>query len=440
MDNNFYQGNKDGSLDTSIAEFNTAFIRKTTEGSMTISLDYRDSTSTAPTHSFFNRHRAEEVSRKVYFRKAWRNQGKDTVIAKSTSNTPSVMTLVNDAPTVAYHDDAAKKIVVTQLQNDNWSNVGTITFTQPVASIQLVADGSTIYVGVLDSAGNYSVYKSFTQMGNTIEGVTQAKILVKSGATNAVVMYLKSNAVYLAELNGGTWKNNSTFNRLKNNINNTTVNYREFNALFASNGSLVIIAVDNTSDYTGYKFIYSSSYQNTHAAKMDKHMSKIALAEKSNTLYLGFANRDVEHGKYGPYLYKGTITNNNLTLDKSGVYSKSIHEGLIAYNISLAVSGNTLYAAMDDAGRPNLSQVHVYRLEGGSWHLHGENQLPYFSFVFYNKNKYYLRGSCPTIATNSNGKVYVSMLARETAYGESHTAKNNGPLVMKYVADNWEIK
>ena len=96
---------------------------------------------------------------------------------------------------------------------------------------------------------------------------------------------------------------------------------------------------------------------------------------------------------------------------------------------------------MDDAGRPNLSQVHVYRLEGGSWHPHGENQLPYFSFVFYNKNKYYLRGSHPTIATSNDGKVFVSMLARETAYNDStHTAKNNGPLVMKYVADNWEIK
>lgn len=443
VDGNFYQGKKDGTLDTSIAEFNTAFIRKTTEGSMTITLDYRDSTSTAPTHSFYNRHRAEEVSRKVYFRKAWRNQGPDTVIAKSTSNTPSVMTLVNDVPTVAYHDNEANRIVVTQFQNDKWGNVGTINMTAAPASIQLAADGSTIYVGVLDSAGNYSVYKSFTQIGNTIEGVTQAKILAKSGATNAVVLYLKNNAVYLAELNAGTWKNNATFNRLKYkfNNNNTSVNYREFDALFASNGNLVIIAVDNSSDYVGYKFIYSSSYQNTHGEKIDKHMSKIALAEKSNTLYIGFANRDVEHGKYGPYLYKGTLANNSLSIDKSGVYSKSIHEGLIAYNISLAISGNTLYAAMDDAGRPNLSQVHVYRLEGGSWHPHGENQLPYFSFVFYNKNKYYLRGSHPTIATNSVGKVYVSMLARETAYDAStHTAKNNGPLVMKYVADNWEIK
>lgn len=445
VDGSFYQGKTDGSLDTSIAEFNTAFIRKTKAGSITITLDYRDSTTTAPTYAFYSRHRAEEVSRTVYFSKAWRNQGPDTVIAKTNSNTPSVMTLVNDAPTVAYHDDAAKKIVVKQLQGNAWGDLGSISFTQPVASIQLVADGSTVYVGVLDSTGKYSVYKSFTQIGNTIEGVTQAKILVKSGATNAMVMYLKSNAVYLAELSGGSWKNNSTFNRLKysfsnGNNNTTTVNYREFDALFASNGSLVIIAVDNTSDYTGYKFIYSSSYQNTHAEKIDKHMSKISLAEKSNTLYLGFANRDVEHGKYGPYLYKGTITNNSLTLDKSGVYSKSIHEGLIAYNISLAVSGNILYVAMDDAGRPNLSQVHVYRLEGGKWHLHGENQLPYFSSVFYNMNKYYLRGSSPTIATSSNGKVYVSMLARETAYGSTHTVKNNGPLVMKYVADTWEIK
>ena len=170
---------------------------------------------------------------------------------------------------------------------------------------------------------------------------------------------------------------------------------------------------------------------------MDKHMSKISLVEKSNTLYMAFANRDVEHGKYGPYLYKGTISSNSLSFDKNGVYGQSIHEGLIAYNISLAMSGNTLYVAMDDAGRANLSQVHVYRFEDGKWHLHGENQLPYFGSVFYNSNKYYLRGSSPTIATSSNGKVYASMLARETAGGAN---RNNGPLVMKYVADTWEIK
>ena len=435
VNGNFYQGNTDGSLDTSISEFNTAFIRSTREGSMTITLDYRDSTTSTPSLGFYSRHRAPETSHTVYFSKAWRNQGKDTVIAKSNSNTPSVMTLVNDIPTVAYHDDENNKIVVTQFQNNSWSEVNTINTTGTISSIQLVADGSTIYVGALDDNGNYNVYKSFTKIGSTIEGVTQAKILVKSGATNALVMYLKNNGVYLAELSGGSWKNNTTFNRLKNNFgNNTTVNYREFDALFASNGSLVIIAVDNTSDYVGYKFVYSNSYQNTHAEKMDKHMSKIALAERSNTLYMAFANRDVEHGKYGPYMYKGTVSSNSLTFNKNGVYGKPIHEGLIAYNISLAIYENTLYAAMDDAGRANLSQVHVYRFEDDKWHPHGENQLPYFSSVFYNSNKYYLRGSSPTIVTSSKGKVYISMLARSTGSG-----KNNGPLVMKYVADNWDV-
>ena len=45
------------------------------------------------------------------------------------------------------------------------------------------------------------------------------------------------------------------------------------------------------------------------------------------------------------------------------------------------------------------------------------------------------------LATDNNGSIYVSMLALESAYDATqHTANNNGPLVMKYVADNWEIK
>ena len=78
----------------------------------------------------------------------------------------------------------------------------------------------------------------------------------------------------------------------------------------------------------------------------------------------------------------------------------------------------------------------MFRLDGNKWKVYGENQLPYFKTVFYNKKKYYLRGSSPVLAADKSGKVYISMLARENAGG---SGKNNGPLVMKYVADNWEI-
>ena len=110
---------------------------------------------------------------------------------------------------------------------------------------------------------------------------------------------------------------------------------------------------------------------------------------------------------------------------------------MIAYHIHFAIHNGIIYAALDDNGRSTLSQVHVYRYENNKWHLHGENQLPYFNTVFYKRNSYYLRGSNPMLAIDGSGKIYLSMIARENAGGNN---RNNGPLVMKYVADNWEIK
>ena len=94
--------------------------------------------------------------------------------------------------------------------------------------------------------------------------------------------------------------------------------------------------------------------------------------------------------------------------------------------------------AVERLRKPKMAkQVDVYRYEGGKWHVHGENQLPYFNTVFYNRNKYYLRGLAPTLAFDNGGKLYLSMLAQESSTGSKN---NNGPLVMKYVADNRTIK
>ena len=90
----------------------------------------------------------------------------------------------------------------------------------------------------------------------------------------------------------------------------------------------------------------------------------------------------------------------------------------------------------DDKGKPSLAQSHVFKLEGNTWKLMGENELPYFKAVFYNNNNYYLRGSVPSIAVAGNGGVYISMLAWENADG---SGKNFGPIVMKYVADSWTV-
>jgi hypothetical protein len=90
----WYAGKSDGSLDTNIAEFNEAFIRFKSKGSITLKLDYRDSstTETDPSYlsAFYYRHRATTVQKRIYFRKAWDNisatpASGDTVLVTSTS-------------------------------------------------------------------------------------------------------------------------------------------------------------------------------------------------------------------------------------------------------------------------------------------------------------------------------------------------------------------
>ncbi len=450
VDGNFYQGRTDGSIDTAIREINPAFIRSNYEGSMTIKLDFLDSIG-PHTQAFYSRHRAEIASHTVYFRKAWKNlvkETKDTVIAQTKATTSPVMIMHNNMPTLAYVDDN-NNAVVTNYANGAWNTLGTITgATAPISSLQLTTDGSNLYLGVLENSGKYSLYKSFTKIGNSLENVAQAKVLTKGSAASPVLIYLGiDKTVYLAELNNNSWKNNSTFGTLKkifrcknqnNQEGNCNIKYREFDATFANN-NLTIVAVADTSSYTGYKFVFNSNYENKNAEKIEDDMSKITLLANSSTLYMGFENRNQD--KYGPYVYKGTFSNTyDLTFNKGGIFGKPIKEGPMAAHISLTVSNSILYAAFDDREKASNAQVHVYKLDGDRWLLHGENQLPYFSSAFYKANKYYLRGYSPMLATDNNGSIYVSMSTLESAYDETHTVKNNGPLVMKYVADNWEIK
>jgi hypothetical protein len=135
-------------------------------------------------------------------------------------------------------------------------------------------------------------------------------------------------------------------------------------------------------------------------------------------------------------VYKGDVGTSSISWNTSGVYVASIHEGILAYHISLAAYDEKLYAIIDDKGKPSLAQSHVFYLDGSTWKLMGENELPYFKTVFYNSKHYYLRGSVPDIAVASDGKVFISMLAWENAGGRG---VNFGPIVMKYVADSWTV-
>ena len=443
VDNNFYQGNKDGSLDTSIAEFNTAFMRSTTEGSMTITLDYRDSSATTVSPGFLSRHRAAEVSRKVYFSRAWKNQGKDTVLATSTMNTPPALAIFNDKPIIAYLENKTT-VAAKRFDGTNWNKIGeSITLTDSVTQLSVTVHGNAFYLAVLEKTGKLSVYKSagatssFAKLGGTFEKINAVKIVAKESDSNPHVVFIASDdlKLYMYDYDGSDWTKNTKFG-----TSDGTLQFREVEAVYNPAGEFIVLGV--TTDYVAYYGYYKTDYTrikwNGFSAK---NVNQARLIAMKDTIYLGYLSRDVN--SYGPHIGKGTFGTKEITWIKTGegnnrvFASTPINEGILAYHLSLAVYNGVIYAAMDDKGKPELSQVHVYRFENNKWHLHGENQLPYFKAVFNEKKGYYLRGSSPMLAVDNSGKVYVSMLARENAGGAN---RNNGPLVMKYVADNWEIK
>ncbi|MBO4435368.1 MAG: hypothetical protein J5791_00565 [Fibrobacter sp.] len=465
VDGNYYQGNHDGSLDTSTLEFNSAFIRSTRENSMTICLDYRDSSAEYVTQAFYARHRAEEVCRKVYFRKAWRNQAQDTVIEYSKMTTPPVLETIGNKPVIAYLKNATT-VATKYLVDTTWNDLSTsaITATDSITQLRIKAGGSDLYLAVLTSAGKLTVYKSasgtspWANMGGAIEGVSSVSLDCHPTSGNPLVSYIMADtkASVFSRWNGSAWVTanvsvptyqtydtsncHQTTSKPRKTVCDTTytnhpIKMRELQPAYLQNGSLAFVFVDTTSAYQSYYTLYDSEYSvKKNSEKISTNVNGVNLAVSGNTLYMGFLNRDTEH--YGPYVYKGSVGTNSITWDKSGVYGASIHEGLLAYHIYIKAYDGKLYAIVDDKGKPSLAQSHVFKLDGNTWKLMGENELPYFKTVFYNSKGYYLRGSVPNIAIAGNGKVYISMLAWENAGGRG---ANFGPIVMKYVADTWTV-
>ena len=421
VDGNFYQGNADGSLDTSIAEFNTGFIRKTREGSVTITLDFRDSISENPTQGFYSGHRAKEVSHEVYFSKAWKNLGKDTVITKTTSMVAPSFAIVNNIPIIAYAESGSK-VIVSKLGNETWKSLGSVT-TSTVKKLSVVAHGNDFYVGVIDNSG-LTVYKSSSgtsnpaKVGSSISGVKDVK-LVSNGSSNPHAVVINSNSkIEMYDISSSLSKN-SKFGSMDNG------SFTEVDAIFTESGLLAVVGV--SSDYKVYYGYFKSDLsQITKAAFNESGIGQAKIASSGSKIYMVYYSRESSSSK----IAIGNISNSSISWASGSI----IRDGII-YNISLVARNGVVYAAFDN--RAAISQVDVYRYENGKWHLHGENQLPYFSSVFYGQNNYYLRGLYPTFAFDKSGKLYLSMLAQESSSGPG---KNNGPLVMKYVADNWTIK
>lgn len=435
-DNGYYVGNPDGSLDTNIAQFNNAFKRRTAEGSMTMYLDFRDSSTKSPSLAFYSRHRAEEVSHTIYFRKAWKNQGKDTVIENTGAmNIAPALTILSDNPVEVYQTGTST-VKARVLKSGSWTDIATATSTTDLTEIKAISDGTNLYIGLLDKNNKFSVYKSekgtsaFANIGTPIDSVASPQLLYNPSSKSIAVLYInaKKKLNNIATYSSSQWKKAAIAGK-------DNLKFRELNAAFLPNGTLVVTAVDTTTDFNLYYSMYDATYKELKAPEnIARDVNKMTLATTESKIYFGFSNRDVE--LYGPYVYEGTVNSKSITWNKSGVFGRTIFEGFFAYHMSIATRNNAVYVALDDNGRADNAQVHVFKLGNGQWHFYGENQLPYFNAVFYESNNYYLRGSSPQLAFDDAGRLYISMLGRES--GSSKPNRNNGPIVMKYVAENWE--
>lgn len=432
----YYEGRKDGTIDTLTSQFNKAFLRSTAEGSRRFCLDYRDSNATAVNEAFYMRHRAEEVCRTIYFRKAWRNTADDTVLTKSKFTTPPVLTIVGKKPIEVYL--TSNTTIGSKYYNGStWTDIDAsgITFADSITKIAIANNGTHAFLAVLSSKDTLKVFKStngtstWSSVGNALSGIGSVDIAVKNNSdAQPTVLYIRKsdNAPFFANLNNNSWSSTKVSDNKK---------AREIKGAFASDGRFIVAFVDNTNSYNGYYALYKASFNDPKKdMSIRADMSSIDIAVDNSTLYLGYSNRATEN--YGPVVMKGTINSNNISFSSASEFSQPFTEGKLIHGISIAAKGGKVYAIIDDNSRVNMAQSHTYRLDGTSWKVYGENELPYFKVTFYNSHKYYLRGYAPDIAVDSDGKVYISMLAWENAGGRD---ANFGPLVMKYVADSWTV-
>ena len=434
VSNSFYLGNSDGSLDTSSLEFNTAFKRPTSEGSMTISLDFRDSIPEgAATQAFFTRHSGPTKTRTVYFRKAWKNLAPsgDTVIATSNVAVEPALTTLGSTPYVAYLTSNTS-VQTAYLNGSNWTNLGgAVSAPSNITKIQLTSKDNSIYMGVMTANKRLYFYSSsgtsaWTSIGSIAADTSSFRLTVKSGSPFVLFLDSATKKPYFATNSGSNWSTTKISDKPS----------RSITGAVRKNGGWVAAYIDTTKKYSGFYAMYDNG--NSNKAK-DKsiadsiNMVHLDIDQSTDSAYLAFLSRKVE--KYGPYVYRGTINSSDVSWKKDGLYGKPMAERF-AYRIRVAARSGQMYVIFDDADRHSAAQSHVYRKGGSSWKLYGENELPYFKIEFFNNNGYYLRGSHPNIAIGDNGDVFISMLAWENGSGSGN---NFGPIVMKYVAKNWTV-
>ena len=430
----FYQGSSNGGLDTSMAQFNDAFRRPTSEGEFSVCLDFRDSISASPTQAFLKRHQAQTTCRTVYVRRAWKNLATtDTVLERSTVRTPPTMATLKGKLTVAYL--TAGTTVATKYHNGStWTaiNASSISVADSIVAMRMASNGTDLYLAVLTSGNTLKVYKSaggtsqWAMVATAIEGATSVNLTCHPGNKKPVVTYAKGGYPYFSRLD-----NNSNWVNERVSTNHTA---RDVNSVFTTSGTntFLVTFTDNSYLYNTYYAIYDGNYSPAQSETfLAKEMGSISLATDGNILYMGYINRSSIVGIAGPYVKKATLNQGSI----SDAVDINLQEGMLPTNLRVAARNNKAYAIIDDNGR-GFSHCHAYRFDGTTWKSYGENQLPYFKGPFYSSHGYNLYGFAPEIAISdsTDASVYISMISWVSSGAAS---QNNGPIIMKNVSEKW---
>ena len=451
----WYEGNADGTLDTNIAEFNDAFVRLSAEGSITIQLDYYDSSKTGMDQNFVDRHRAEIVSKKVYFRKAWNNisGAKNTmsVLESSTDANGPAVSYCKDRPVVAYVKEDGS--VATKYRNESgatWTAFGSPSMSGVKSqTLYLACDGNdNLYMSFISTSdGMGHVYKStgstgaWTELGSGIgTSLTMLKLRINPKTNNPSVAWIgtvgnSTGKARVQDYASSDW--GSTFIP----IYNSSWQNREIDMAFDDSGNRLVIATGaGSNDYNIYYYYIANGETSTSNGGnygIGVNAESIQALYSDGYFYVGYRSRDDDGLPRLARASKSKVTSSGAFTTTGAEFSAFGHR---CYNTFFAFDGNgNPILAIDDAYYARNSHVHVYRFIDGGWRELGENELPYFKNLFAASNSYYIRGFRPQLIVSSNGRIFLSMRAQETASSAASTlpGKMNGPLVMEYLGDNW---
>lgn len=448
----WYQGKSDGTIDTSIYQFNEAFTRLSAPGTVTISLDFRDSTpvagetDSAYLASFRYRHAAQVVSKQVVFYKAWENQNADSMLVRSAS-------ISSIAPRSLYSRHASYTGIVTAyaegttgkvVRQNGASKVDMGSFgTDVLGSISLVKDSSNqeLWVSYIATDSTLTIKKwngsswsahSVLNRGSLVE----AEIVIDP-VHHRPVAAVRFNAasgdtyiwLYYYSLKDG-WKLMSYPGGYENYPG------RAIDLAINSQGTVGVVFLykwDNKVYFSQFPLLSSGEYDynlwnsedNRKVAYDGGDTAMRTLYKSDNEFVLLTPNRN---GSGEPIVRLRSSSGTWSTVGGSSFAQR------IGTGASIAYVDGYPVVALDDRIWTSSAQVHVWRFDGSKWRMLGENQLPYFNTVFRNARGFYLRGAMPTVMAGPSGSIYLGMHTQETAVsGGTVPGRYNGVMLMKYI-------